>query len=270
MPDTKICRECGVEKLLAEFYPRSGQPGHFHPKCKPCFKACVTADKRSRRSNGPKRNPAPRCDEPGHCTKCGSWLPADSFWPRFERPGLRQTICKPCITTRRRKARRDNPEKTRAISRVEYWQNPARRAVYSARGYARRKTDPAWMQRNRQRALDWYHKDIKASRRRRREDYSENIGRIRAYQALRRYKIKLGGVPFTGSDLREILRLQRGRCAICRKRISGPPSPDHIIPVCDGGTNDRRNIQATHLKCNISKNGSDQILFMRSRFGRLL
>lgn len=268
MAAIKTCRSCGREKPVDDYYV-SGGSHKAQKDCKACFKLKVSENKLMRKEFGNTRR-SKKVGEPGCCTKCGVWKPASDYWPRADRPGLRQSLCKECITIRRRRARQADPEKARATQRAEYRRNPDRLRGYAARRYCVKKTDPVWMQRNRDKTHDWYHKDIKVSRRRRRDDYAENTGRIRAYQALRRFRIKLGGLPFTGKVLREILRLQRGRCAICRKRISGPPSPDHIIPVCNGGTNDRRNIQATHLRCNQSKNGSDQILFMRSRFGRLL
>lgn len=63
--------------------------------------------------------------------------------------------------------------------------------------------------------------------------------------------------------------LQRGRCAYCRKPISGVPHVNHIIPKAAGGSNERSNLQLTCKRCNLSKNARDPIVFAQS-MGMLL
>jgi hypothetical protein len=69
-------------------------------------------------------------------------------------------------------------------------------------------------------------------------------------------------------DIQRILKLQRGRCAICAIRLT-KIHRDHIQPLKHGGTNYARNIQITCRTCNETKQAQDPLVFMR-KLGRLL
>lgn len=73
----------------------------------------------------------------------------------------------------------------------------------------------------------------------------------------------------TASDICDILKLQKGRCAICRDKLGKKYHVDHIKPLSSGGTNDRSNLQITCEPCNLSKGARDPIIHMQS-LGRLL
>lgn len=65
---------------------------------------------------------------------------------------------------------------------------------------------------------------------------------------------------YTEADMDEIFQRQRGRCAICGERVSeNDRSDDHIISLEKGGTNDKSNMQVTHIRCNQSKGSRDPI-----------
>jgi 5-methylcytosine-specific restriction endonuclease McrA len=70
---------------------------------------------------------------------------------------------------------------------------------------------------------------------------------------------------FTATDVTVILKLQRGRCAVCRGKLDAKFHRDHIVPLVLGGSNDRRNIQIACGPCNTKKGGKHPIDFMRSR-----
>jgi hypothetical protein len=219
------------------------------------------------------------------CSRCGQEKPEADFPRDYKHPTRRATICKACCRDRRRSWRQADPEGTRAKQRAEYWANPDRRRGYSKQRYhARKRRDPAFAEHNRKRSNAAYHANrekIVAQRRaayaRQRDKirrawrlyYREHQLAFRAYCHKRRKASLACDNPFTAQDLADILRMQRGRCAICRQPIKGCPSPDHIVPLCDGGTNERRNIQATHKLCNIRKSRRDPITHMQS-LGRLL
>ena len=69
--------------------------------------------------------------------------------------------------------------------------------------------------------------------------------------------------------VRDLTRLQRGRCAYCRCRIDANGHVDHIVPLKRGGPDRRPNLQLTCAPCNLAKNAKDPIDFARST-GRLL
>lgn len=69
----------------------------------------------------------------------------------------------------------------------------------------------------------------------------------------------------TQDDIADILRAQRGRCAVCRVPLRGRYHVDHIVPLARGGTNERRNIQLLCGPCNVRKSWRDPIEFMQQR-----
>ena len=68
----------------------------------------------------------------------------------------------------------------------------------------------------------------------------------------------------TGTDILDILKSQKGRCAYCRKKMGGNYHVDHIVAVARGGTNDKRNLQALCPPCNLKKHARDPIEFAQA------
>ena len=74
---------------------------------------------------------------------------------------------------------------------------------------------------------------------------------------------------FTAEDIASIFKAQRGKCAYCRKKLGDDMHVDHIIPLVDGGANDRKNLQCLCPSCNLSKAANDPIDYAR-KLGKLL
>ncbi len=68
---------------------------------------------------------------------------------------------------------------------------------------------------------------------------------------------------FTSEDIDNIFRLQKGKCAYCRKPLGKKYHIDHIIPLARRGTNWPRNLQLTHQKCNNQKHAKDPLVYAR-------
>lgn len=86
----------------------------------------------------------------------------------------------------------------------------------------------------------------------------------------RKLRTRTGGSGLTGWVRTAIFERDGWRCGICRKPVSRAlrhpdpmaPSLDHIIPVCEGGTNETANLRLTHLRCNLSRRnrgGNEQL-----------
>lgn len=75
--------------------------------------------------------------------------------------------------------------------------------------------------------------------------------------AIKRYKAERNGEKVKAV---EIYERDKWVCQICNKRVNkclNYPHPmsaslDHIIPIADGGTHTRVNVQLAHLRCNVS------------------
>lgn len=259
MADSKICRTCGAEKPTTEFYRKSDHDDRFFLDCKPCFKSRVATDKASRlqSESAPKRN------EPGVCSNCGEDKVGSEFPRRTGDSPLRTTICKACVRIQRRTRRQSDPEKTRAVAQAEYWQNPERRRGYANTQYAAKKDHPDFQAENQRKSADYYNINREEIRAEYRADYAENPFKYLARNAQRRLLLVCDN-PYTDEDVADILRMQRGKCAICRKPLANDLTVDHIQALSRGGSNDRRNIQLTHWKCNHKKLARDPIVHMRS------
>lgn len=83
------------------------------------------------------------------------------------------------------------------------------------------------------------------------------------------YKTSDSPEHVTEANVIEIMKLQKGRCAYCKKDIRKRYEIDHVEPVSKGGHNGRRNVQLTCVRCNRSKKDKDPMVFARL-LGRLL
>lgn len=77
-------------------------------------------------------------------------------------------------------------------------------------------------------------------------------------------KLKNGGV-LSKDITQNLLKLQKGRCAVCKTDITKDRHLDHVVPLARGGTNDDLNVQLLCPSCNYSKHAKDPIQFMQSR-----
>lgn len=74
----------------------------------------------------------------------------------------------------------------------------------------------------------------------------------------------------TARDIKNLISTQKGRCALCRGKLSKLGRHiDHIMPLALGGKNTRRNIQLLCVTCNLRKGAQHPNDFSR-RLGLLL
>lgn len=98
----------------------------------------------------------------------------------------------------------------------------------------------------------------------------KNLVKFRIKESHRRALKNNSAGSYTSLDIKEILKLQKSKCACpCRRSLAAGYHVDHILPLSKGGSNDRKNIQLLYPSCNMSKGAKDPIVFMQS-MGMLL
>jgi 5-methylcytosine-specific restriction endonuclease McrA len=86
------------------------------------------------------------------------------------------------------------------------------------------------------------------------------------YAQIRRTRKKGNGGSLSDGIIDKLLLFQRGRCCICRCKLSKSGyNLDHIMPISKGGQNADSNVQLTCPKCNAQKRAKDPIKFMQER-----
>lgn len=152
------------------------------------------------------------------CTKCKKIKDLSEFNRRKMSIDGLQPTCRFCDNERSRKYAADHREE----------------ACIKAR---------KWVEKNRERANE--------NKRRYRKERPDVWRKNNALRRARKNKAKIFGEV----DFDKILKRDKGKCWLCRKKVAKKDlSFDHVIPLSKGGEHSERNIRVAHLSCNCSKN----------------
>lgn len=162
-------------------------------------------------------------------------------WERQYRDSRREILRE---NERKRYAR--NPDKFRQKTRTYYRKNcddvKRKRRVFHHASYK----DPLVRKRAAERVRIWVEENpIRAK-------INGRVSHLR-----RRARATAAQGSSTSDDLKDIFKLQKGRCAYCRIKLGSKHHLDHIIPVSKGGSNFRKNLQFLCAPCNLRKAASD-------------
>lgn len=249
--ETKTCSACGQIKPTEEFYFIRTR-GYRDSFCDGCRKAKQSARYKSNK-------PAALAKMAAHYQKNKDSIKARaSEYQKEHRAAATQN--------HRRWKQKQPPGPLAAQVRAKRAADPERKSKQNLYVASRRDEINSV---SRARAKERYREDIEASRAQRRaaraanKDYYNSLGHAQLAR-----KAGLSG-RYAVSDIADILRLQNGKCAYCKKDIRRTFEVDHISPRALGGHNGRRNIQLTCSFCNKSKNAKDPLVFARW-LGKLL
>lgn len=169
---------------------------------------------------------------------------------------------------------RANPDRANATKAAWARRNPekvkAKNDAWSAANYERKKaTTAAWGRAHKDRisqnSAAWRSANIERVRLNRAAWFKKNPEAKILYQAARRALKRSSGGRLSPGLPKQLFRLQRGRCACCRKPLGNDYHLDHVMPLALGGANVDANMQLLRSLCNIKKNAKHPVDFMRER-----
>jgi hypothetical protein len=225
------------------------------------YRACGFADGASPpscRLSRPKPAPVPKTVVP--CAHCGADF--DKWHPRQRFCSKR---CNRVDETRRARARNNPDHRRHGV--CMHCSGTCRVFVCDVcREQKKRERALAIKEHRRVNGRKKYKKPIKRGVCRRCEVKCENYvcndcQRDVVEQGRRKYRERLQGIKSEPYTSREIAERDGWRCQLCRKPVNPRkrhPDPmcasiDHIVPISQGGTDVRANVQLAHLFCNMSK-----------------
>lgn len=244
-PGFKYCNLCGEKKPEANFYRRS-KDGTLASVCRECMS-------RTRRVPDDKRkfppSPKPQVGAPKVCKGCGVEKPWADYYIDARNGGRPHSFCKPCLREKRRIVRAER----RPTEQQKEWMREYGRAFYQKHKEKVLVRSRAWYERNKE--------SVNARARAWQKSHPEHNA---ATQAKRRAKAREED-SHTPEDIRDLMRLQRSKCAVCGEKIAKRFHVDHIVPLSRGGGNERANIQLLCPTCNLRKSAKDPVEFMQQR-----
>lgn len=89
----------------------------------------------------------------------------------------------------------------------------------------------------------------------------KNKDKVAAWSANRR---KRGAGKLPSTTVADLMRLQKGKCAVCHVQLSkAGVHLDHVFPLAKGGRNERENVQLLCPTCNTKKAAKNPTDFMQ-------
>lgn len=180
--------------------------------------------------------------------------------------GVKGKACAECDRERIRRSVADHPEKWKAYSARYHLKHGPRRNQASKKWRSANKEKhweltKSWRKQNPDR--------VRAIRKRYRANNPETVSaNRRSVKARRRIAEKNAG-SFKKSDIDNIFKMQKGKCAYCRASIKKCYEVDHIVPISRGGSNRPANLQLCCPPCNGRKAAADPIDYAKAT-GRLI
>lgn len=178
------------------------------------------------------------------CTRCGEQKPKEEFYKHAYASNGLQSHCKLCAKNIRIAYYAAN--KKNEIAKAQEWNaaHPERIRVSNAKYYA------ANVDKLKVRAAIWRAENIEASR---------------VIHHNRRARKRGNGGELSKDISERLHKLQRGKCACCKRPLRSDFHRDHIMPLALGGTNTDDNIQLLCPPCNLQKHVKHPVDFMQQR-----
>jgi hypothetical protein len=235
----KFCTRCGEFALLTEFNIKPRGKDGVTSRCKACIRV-LGQEARARYATDERRV----ISETKYCSHCEQTkLTAEFYSMPKSKSGL-SNRCRTCVKQQSGVRYEENRDLYREKAKEWRAANPDRK----------RANDASWIERNqeRKRANDARY-------------YRKNKHRWRVYSENRRARERASPGIVSINIVQRLLRLQRGKCACCKKPLGSNYHLDHVLPLILGGRHDDLNLQLLHARCNLQKNRKHPVQFMQER-----
>lgn len=182
--------------------------------------------------------------------------------------------CRPCQAERGKRWAEANADKERARKAAAY---RADREAWIARSIARVKANPEerlayiqkWRDANKAKVNGYstrWRADNRAKRKLVVKEWEQrNPERVRVNRQNRRSRVAAAPGRLSPGLVPRLLKLQRGKCACCKKALGSRFELDHIIPLALNGSNRDDNMQLLRAECNRRKSARHPIDYMQSK-----
>lgn len=221
----KICKKCQEWKPLALFKGNGKSSDGYDHACRTCrgYRAIVHSER-----DGVVGKVCPACD---------TWKSLADFNKDKQKSDGVCTYCRPCDINQQRSNRQDSLDSRRAVSRQSYYRHREKRLA-GVRRYR----------------LAHLEEARASSRKRGKEHYQLYPERRKAYGHARRARERQANGEFTPKEWRDLCRHYGFACLCCgQTQPFIKLTPDHVVPLSKGGSNDIDNIQPLCLQCNLEK-----------------
>jgi 5-methylcytosine-specific restriction endonuclease McrA len=244
---TRTCTACATPKPFSEFNKKKGGKHGLQPVCRPCQKA---TQKVWRDANPDKVK-----------ANNSRWY-AENRESFLKEKREAYPLIRDAMNESRRAAYRASPSFRDAIYAWREKNEDKFRANYR-RYYANNRESV------KSRVKDWRSRNPEIVRAMRESWIRRNpdVWRLtlRASGSRRRARMRGADGSFTRRDIDALRRLQRNRCACCKRSISNEFHVDHVMPLFLGGSNRPENLQLLCPGCNLKKSAKHPIDFMRDQ-----
>lgn len=182
------------------------------------------------------------------CKKCEKEKSEDEFYKAKNTKTGRRGSCIDCTKKQNAEWYDENKDELRPV-RQRYAQNHREEATDRMRKWRKENPDLASEQSRIQ-----YERNKDVILERSRENHASKPGYAGWKSSRRRARIKENGGTFTYQELIDLFSYYDNKCINpnCDQEDSRL-TPDHVVPLASGGTNDIHNIQPLCLTCNLKK-----------------